>query len=89
MAVLGFGEWRIEHQHPGAAPLLVAMGILASMGDGEVAQQLLAGFGGLVLEHLYGELGAFRVACLYSKWQVVVRGGAQSGKAGMGGSWGR
>ena len=56
VAVPGFGEWRIERQRPGAAPSLVAMGVSASMGDGEVAQRLLAGSRGLVPEHLRGEL---------------------------------
>ena len=82
VAVPGFGEWRIERQRPGAAPSLVAMGISASMGEGEVAQRLLAGSRGLVPEHLRGDLGALRAARLHSKRRAAARGGAQSGEAG-------
>ena len=85
VAVPGFGEWRIERQRPGAAPSLVAMGVSASMGDGEVAQRLLAGSRGLVPDHLRGELGALRATRLHSKRRAAARGGAQSGEAGTGG----
>ena len=89
VVVPGFGEWRIERQRPGASASLVAMGISPALGDGEVAQRLLAGSRGLVPEHLRGDLGALRAARLLSKRRVAARGGeAQSGEAGAAGTAG-
>ena len=89
VAVPCFGEWRIERQRPGAAPSLVAMGVSASMGDGEVAQRLLAGSRGLVPEHLRGELSALRAARLHSKRRAAARGGRSRARRERGGSRGK
>ena len=66
VTVGAFREWKVERMRESSAPSIVLMGVDRSLSDEQVAQGVMRGSRGLLLEVLRGRLGHVRAKRLFS-----------------------